>query len=732
MAIKSESVHDLELAAEQAYFDHALDRRELQRSKLAHVPEGAANPKAAVHLREAATSYMSKMRPPEDAVAFGRIDHDDAETWYIGYNAIKDADGARLVVNWQAQVAAPWYEATHDDPKGLRSRRRYETSGNTILDFDDVVFADLTERVARLVPEPEFKDALLSELSRSRTGSMGEIVQTIQAAQYEVIRSPLDQLLVLQGGPGTGKTVVGLHRVSWLLFNYREQLKASDVLVVGPNRTFVRYIRDVLPSIGDEDVRHADLRSLLTTQVLVGREEDDPVAKLKGDVRMCRLLERGLRDRVGIPERQALEIKFSGRTLAFPPNDIQKQVDRFARLTYAEGRRQLRQYVRDQLVRRLGDAAIPADVVDNFVDRIWPQLTPASFVQDLLGSEARLLRAGGDDFTAAEIRVLYRRASDRLAEEMWTDADVALLDEAEHLIHGSALQTYGHVVVDEAQDLSPMQLRMIARRAKTGSMTVLGDLAQSTGPWARDSWDDVVEHLRKEVPVRVDHLLFGYRVPRQIFQIAARVLTAAAPSVEAPEPVRDGPTEPQFLRASSDELVAKVVDAARSYAADGNMVGIICPTAIRVELERELVDRNVQWGGAADGSLDRAITVLAPAESKGLEFDAVVVAEPERIVSDDEKGYRLLYVSLTRTTRHLTVAHSGQSLIELVGSGRVGEVIDLTEGPSRHSESSKEPGTRLLESLAVPIVQQIRDVVRPELWHELLTIIEKELDDTGE
>jgi hypothetical protein len=235
---------------------------------------------------------------PRRAVAFGRIDTEDDEVYYVGYNAIWDDRSDILVVNWQAPVAQPYFGASTEVPMGLVRRRDFTvTEQNQITEFDDLVFAELAAQVAEL-EEPS--DALLKDLARTRTGEMLDIVRTIQAAQFAIVSAPLDQLLVVQGGPGTGKTAIALHRVSWLLFNHRQELKPADVLIVGPNRTFVRYIKGVLPSLGDRDV---DQRSLteLAPAVAIGRGESNEVARLKGDLRMVGLINRGLADRISVP-----------------------------------------------------------------------------------------------------------------------------------------------------------------------------------------------------------------------------------------------------------------------------------------------------------------------------------------------------------------------------------------------------------------------------------------------
>ncbi|WP_074317250.1 ATP-binding domain-containing protein [Micromonospora cremea] len=299
--------------------------------------------------------------------------------------------------------------------------------------------------------------------------------------------------------------------------------------------------------------------------------------------------------------------------------------------------------------------------LDPVMDRLWPSFTAASFLRELYGSRDRLMGAAGDEFTAREVSLLHRRPADRLSEETWSDADLAVLDETEHLINSGEAR-FTHIVVDEAQDLSPMQLRTIARRSANGSMTIVGDIAQSTGHWARDDWDEVLDHLPADLPQVREELRYGYRVPRQVFELAAQLLPLAAPTVQAPQIVRDGPAEPLVHRIDGDERAADAVRVAMGHAAHGRSVAIICPASGRPDTERELKAKDVAWRAASAGELGPGINVVGPQEAKGLEFDAVVVMEPEDIVAEDDRGHRLLYVALTRTTRYLDIVCVGDPL----------------------------------------------------------------------
>lgn len=735
---------ELERKAEQLYFDTALEHRERRREHVQHLPEAAAHKGAAQGLGKIAKDIVRELRGPAEAVAFGRIDFDegdaDEQTFYIGHNAIWDEDTTDiLVVNWRSEVATAYYEATHKDAKGVARKRSFFCEENTIADFDDVVFADLAARVAALgIAEPEPDDHLLNELARNRTGEMQEIVRTIQAAQYEIVRAPFDQLLVVQGGPGTGKTAVALHRVSWLLYN-QSGIGAQDVLVVGPNPTFVRYIRSVLPSLGDRDVRHVSIGDLGAVQVRLGRDEDRDVVMLKGDERMARLLDRGLRQRVRVPS-EGVAFGAGRSTVKVSGEELTTIVERLRARPYAAGRVGLREHLRALAGTEASDA------VESVLDRVWPNLTAPQFLQELLGSQNRLLEAAGDEFSAREVQVLYRQAAQRVSDEVWSMADVPLLDHAHSRISDDAGDRFGHIVVDEAQDLSPMQLAMVARRSSNGSMTVLGDVAQSTGPWARDNWSDVTAALAREgVEAKVEELEVGYRVPRPAFELAVAVLGDAAPGVRMPRVVREGP-EPKLVDVEEPEQLGDaVVAAARSFAGDGHLVGVVCPEALREVTVAGFRSSSVRIAEARKDGLGAAITVVSPVEAKGLEFDAVVVIEPTAIAAEDAHGRRQLFIALTRTTGHLAIVHA-EPFLDDTGDNLVPSIVNETEteaattigeatvgapvtGGKVPAPTGADPASR---AIAKHFVNEIRSLVREDQIDAVLRAIRDELDQGGD
>ena len=697
-----------ELAEEQAYFDRAEKHRERRRQDLDAAPAAAANPGAAQRLRNWVTG-RKEAQPGREAVAFGRIDNQERESLYLGTELIRDEDRDVLVVNWQAPAAAPYYQASIDDPHGLVRKRSYVCNGNTITDFADVVYGRV-EAELRALDGPDA--VLLSELDSARDGSMHDIVATIHAAQYELIRAPLDQVLVVAGGPGTGKTAVALHRVSWLLFNHRDRLGAADVLVVGPSPAFTRYVRTVLPELGDTAVAHADIGQL-APEVTRGRPEPEQVRRLKGDERMAGLLARALAARVGTPE-PAERMLFDGRFVTLAGAEVRSIVDacRDASGPYHESRELLRTRLAE-LARERGAPADPARLVpvENLVERLWPQFSAAAFLRGLLGSRRRLAAAAGADFTAGELALLQRRGADRLSREIWGDADLPLLDEVDALLNGVP-RRYRHIVVDEAQDLSPMQLRAIARRCATGSLTVVGDLAQSTGPWARDQWDDVLRHLPTTLPHAVSTLRYGYRVPRRVYALAAQLLPLAAPGLAPLTVVRDGPADPRIHRVEAMERPGWTVRVAAEHAAEGRFVGVVCPDSCRQEVIEALAANQVSWRGAGQGGpeqsgADAAVHLVSPQEAKGLEFDAAIVVEPAEIVAADERGHRMLFIALTRTTRFLDIVC-------------VGEPVPLSP-PEPAPPAPPPPGDpQQLQRLAQQVATAVAGAAPAPLWDEVL------------
>lgn len=664
-----------ELLREQKFFDLAKQHRDNQHTSWSLASASAGN---AVE-RRAYKNAMEKRKvaSPDDPVALTRIDYEDDTKLYIGKIAIFDENKDLLVVNWQAPAAAVANQASVRNPLGLRRKRIFDAPANRIASFEDIVFKALAEAVSELDDHSYTGDALLQSLKRKRGSEMTDIVKTIQAAQDSLVRAEKDQLLIIQGGPGTGKTAVALHRVSWLLFNYQEELPPEDVLVVGPNPTFTRYIRRVLPDLGDDDVVQQALQNLLSNEVQLTGVDSPAAASVKGSGRMSQVLQRALKQRIRLP---AADIRIQRRntvlTVAVPRDSISEVLKSLQFDSFADGRRRFRQRLVELCAPQLGNIRqvspeqfLDLGALDAEVEKIWPQITPQQFLRELLGSKERMKRAAEGLLAPEEMDLLYRRQAERALDEPWTMADLALLDEAQATMR-EAPRTYGHIVVDEAQDLSKMQLRAIRRRSKNGSMTVVGDIAQSTGPYSRDSWEDVAAILGHDVPANVTsqiaELEHGYRVPKQVFDVALPILQFAAPAVTPPRILRDVPYAPRFAGIENEVVAQEVARTVFTHSGRGRFVGVVAPVQLWPGLREAFRADDLQWSESTQGELSTAINLVTPEDAKGLEFDAVIVVDPASIL-EMPHGERLLYIALTRTTTHLDVIYPLGSLPAILG-----------------------------------------------------------------
>ncbi|PWR12673.1 hypothetical protein DKT69_23240 [Micromonospora sicca] len=661
-------------------------------------------------------------------MALGRI-VDAEDTLYIGHSSIRDADGTMLVINWKLGAAKPFFNASPQDPHGLISKRTFEFDGHNVVDFEETVFAALARQIEALdakADEPLQKGpdaALLRELNRKRSGEMREIVRTIQAAQYDLITAPMDQVLVIQGGPGTGKTAILMHRVSWLLFNNQSRLPAHEVLVVGPNTTFTRYIKGLLPSLGDHDVKHLSINRLAPA-VPIGRTDTPEAARLKGEARLSKLLRIALATRINPPSSAMLTtVRGNNRQVRL---DLEKVTEAFNSTLRQQGpynvrRRSLRDRVKTLIQhadRRLTPSALGTAAAD-LTDRIWPRLAATDLVGELFAAPDRLKTPASEDFNAEELALLHRGSRKGPGDETWSEADLALLDEADALLNGTP-QRYGLIVVDEAQDLSAMQLRSIARRSSSGAITLVGDIAQSTGAAARDNWSDVLAHLPRKHPHQVEDLKYGYRVPRQVYEFAAPLLATAAPGVAQPTVVRDAPADPGRHHVTPARRAAATVEIAQAHAGKGRFVGIVCAESCRQELEQALTEQEVAWMDADQGELGSSINVVSPRGAKGLEFDSVIVVEPAHIAREDPRGERLLYIALTRTTKFLDVVYADPNVppLDLPNQAPVLEPAESAELPAstpvirpRLARSGPSQADPLVEPIAQALAQEFQETV---------------------
>jgi DNA helicase IV len=662
---------DPELAREQDHVDLAYRHLDRMRERAVHLLAAApADPDLQATLKRRIFQLTDTSRP----LCFGRIDTDSGESWHIGRRHVEDEDADPVVVEWRAPVAVPFYRATIDEPMGLEMRRQFVLEGRTIVQMADDLFGEDAAARAAEGPQVRGRDALLAELDRARTGQMLDIVATIQAEQDVVIRAPMDGLLCVQGGPGTGKTAIGLHRAAYLLYG-NEQLARAGVLVLGPNRTFLRYIAQVLPSLGEEAVVQTTLVDLVP-DAPVRAADTRAAARLKGDARMAEVLRRALLARRR-PDRvdADVEVRHDLTRVRVERSAIREIYETVAarRLPYAAGRTTLRDLLARAVYERYAGRAA-AGLAEGFqsvyrsmttsapfrdlVDVLWPSVSPPQLVREVLSNKARLAEAAEGLLDAEEQALLLRKAGRSLRAEPWTEADGPLVDEAVELIDGR-LRTYGYAVVDEAQDWSPMQARMLARRVPTGALTILGDIAQGTGVWARDSWDDLLQWLPARHGVRHEELRLGYRAPGRVLEVASRLLPSIAGHLRPTESIRPGRSDPRFVATTAAALAATVTSEATSLATEWASVAVIVPTALHDDVEAALAEATgVDVGDAEREGLDHRVTVVPALAAKGLEFDAVVVVEPAAIAEDAPRGLRLLYIALTRPTQHLSVVHA--------------------------------------------------------------------------
>jgi DNA helicase IV len=702
--------HHPDLADEQAYIDHAyecLDRSRAAAWRLRDLNEADLGGTFQARFErnafdEALLKRLGDLDLGAAALVFGRIDRhavaddgqrllgDDIESYHIGRLAVADDDSEPVVVDWRAPVAEPFYRATGRDPMGLARRRHFAVEGRRLLGIEDELFGAGHLGVGHddgLAESPSSGlrgySTLIAAIEKGRTGTLGDIVATIQAEQDEIIRSSQGGVLVVQGGPGTGKTVVALHRAAYLLYTHRFPLEDQGVLVIGPNRVFLRYIEQVLPSLGESGVDQVVLADLVPGVLFAGRDDpgDSPLAaRIKGDSRMSDVIDRAVADRER-PLRSDLVVPFRSGFVRLRADEtvrIVKQARRRFRRHNAA-----RRWVEGEVWAAMaatwrGDEVTPREIradvrglpdVREALERMWPLLTPAQLLHDLFGSMALLRLAAGDVLDEREYKALYRPRSESVADVRWTPADVALLDDAREVLgpkpgkHGKVdetdeIRTFGHIVIDEVQDLTPMQLKMADRRSLNGSMTVVGDLAQATGPLAPDDWDDVLRYLPDRKQPRVIGLSVGYRIPSQIMELANRVMAVATPGLRAPVSVRVGEVPPRLCRV--DELIAGVVDEVRALRSEvtGGSVAVVAPDDVCDPISDALTAAGLEHGRAVVTGLDQSLTVVPVSVIKGLELDAVVVVEPSRIVADHPHGMRALYVALTRSTQRLSVVHT--------------------------------------------------------------------------
>ncbi|MFE9683094.1 HelD family protein [Streptomyces sp. NPDC006285] len=603
---------------------------------------------------------------------FGRLDYlhspgaeraegADGERFYIGRRHVHDASGDPMVIDWRAPVSQPFYRASRKSPMDIALRRRFGYTGGDLTAYEDEHLSDPAEAAAT-------SKLLQQEIERPRVGPMRDIVATIQPEQDEIVRSGLGGTVCVQGGPGTGKTAVGLHRVAYLLYAHRDRLARTGTLVIGPNASFLHYIEQVLPALGELEVRQATVDDLVA-HVEVRGTDGAPAAVIKGDARMAEVLRRAVRAHVTPPAEPVVVVRGSRRwrVPAYELTDIvQELLDRDIR--YGAAREALPQRIAHAVLvqmERSGEA--PDDRVQDAVARnpavkaavkaIWPPVDPAKLVFRLLSDAEFLSRHAEGVLTEEEQDTIRWAKPVRSAKSAkWSAADAVLIDEATDLVQRT--HSLGHVVLDEAQDLSPMQYRAVGRRCTTGSATVLGDLAQGTTPWATRSWEEALAHLGKPEAV-VEELTAGFRVPTDVITYASRLLPHIAPGLAPVASVRENPG---FFEVRAAGSAGEVVAACGELLAHEGSVGLIAADARVPVLAAALAEAGLPYLAPGEETTLAARLTLVPASlAKGLEYDYVVLDEPGAVVSgepDERTGLRRLYVALTRAVSGLIVTHA--------------------------------------------------------------------------
>ncbi|MEU6160052.1 ATP-binding domain-containing protein [Streptomyces sp. NPDC047130] len=581
--------------------------------------------------------------------------------FYIGRRHVHDADGDPMVIDWRAPVSQAFYRGSRKDPMDIGLRRRFGYTGGELTAYEDEHLTDPAEAetTSRLLQQ---------EIEKPRVGPMRDIVATIQPEQDEIVRAGLGGTVCVQGGPGTGKTAVGLHRVAYLLYAYRDRLARTGTLVVGPNRSFLHYIEQVLPALGELEVKQATVDDLVA-HVEVRGVDEPATALLKGDVRMAEVLRRAVRSHVTLPDEAVVVVRGS-RRWRVPAYELEEIVQELlARdIRYGAAREALPQRIAHAvLVRMEQSGEAPDDRVQDAVARnaavkaavkaIWPPVDPAKLVLRLL-SDPEFLAAQSEGVLDEDERklLLWTRPARSARSAKWSAADAVLIDEAADLVRRTP--SLGHVVLDEAQDLSPMQYRAVGRRCTTGSATVLGDLAQGTTPWATRTWEEALRHLGKPDGV-IEELTAGFRVPTDVITYASRLLPHIAPGLTPVASVRENPGFFEIRRVDAAEAV---VAACGELLRNEGSVGLIAADARVPVLAEALAAAGVGYLSPGEETTVSTRLTLVPASlAKGLEYDYVVLDEPAAVVDgepDERTGLRRLYVALTRAVSGLLVTHT--------------------------------------------------------------------------
>ncbi|ALO67511.1 AAA family ATPase [Arthrobacter alpinus] len=737
-------MYDDELAHERSYVDGLYGRLdELRVEKVEQLAEVRQAKSMGTHQNRSerdafATLYenrLAQLNAVDDRLVFGRLDLDDGQARYIGRIGLLSQDLRQLLIDWRAPEAGTFYQATAFERMGVRRRRHLLLKGRTVKAIEDDVL-DHTMLVHGEHVQGE--GALLAALNSKRTGRMSDIVGTIQAEQDRIIRSPLSGALVVQGGPGTGKTAVALHRAAYLLYTHRERLQSSGVLLVGPSNAFMKYIERVLPSLGETGVVMASVGNLFPGVQAVASETAE-TAELKGRLDMVRVVANAVANRQRVPEGD-VRLDVEGTRLVLTVRQVRRARERaqatglphnearvgFVKTLLRELTEQLREHIESAGAGNNADRSYLAEDVRSsrdvrvMLNLCWMPMTAAQLVDDMF-SKPEILRAVTPNLSDAQRSLLLRSPG-----SPWSESDVPLLDEAAELLGEmdasggraqasvesqrkrdlvnaekaiynvnqlledsgvdgmltaeqladfnvvqAASQTsaeraltdrnwaYGHVVIDEAQELSPMQWRVLIRRCPVKSFTIVGDIAQTSSASGATSWHQALSPFLGE-RWNVEELTVNYRTPMQIAEAAVRMANAAGQVVSAPKAVRDGEWEPLVDRVAAAEVVAQVVAVMpeETAAVGGGLVAVIAPPSMVAETTAALRAVYGSRIGHGAGSLDQDIVVIDPHEAKGLEFDGVIIVEPAALLAGAHGRVGDLYVAMTRPTQRLRLITS--------------------------------------------------------------------------
>ncbi len=679
-----------EFIDDQTHFDNCVISREIMRKDISKWVASASGPKSNMtRVYEESQRILSKMDPKNATVAFGKIKDKNNEEIYIGRQFISDADKNILVVEWQRPAASPYYKATQSNPLNIILKREIFSEKNIIYKINDTLFGKKVQKtpaVLKSVPQniadTDSDDSISAKFDSKRTGEIAEIIQTIDPSQYGLIELPLNHGLIIQGGPGTGKSVVALHRISWLLYNFVSELKSSEILVIGPNKNFISYIENLLPTLGNQNIEYLEV-SNLGTKVKHNLTENIKESKIKGDKKMLNLLRNALLCKIKNLESDLIINKFYDiddqreldEDLVISAELINDKINNILSTNnYSNAVDSFKSWLELELIKRFKaktsqdlNYQIQKKLLNDFVKKHLPNFKSTQVLSNLLSSRDYLLEAAAfstktsESFSPIELNYLYRKSSKKNKKD-FSQSDIPLIDTLETILNGPR-KKYRHLVVDEAQDLSPMQLLSIWRRINEQSFTIVGDLAQSTGSWSRNSWDDVKEILAHNVNVKIENLEFGYRIPKEILDFVQPLFETLNLNIPYPKSVKSGFEKPKTKLVNFEEnWFSDLEEDLIKYINLDQLTAVISTDEMLDLIENGFKKSKIKFSRGSISPTRSKITLMTPDQVKGLEFEAVFVIDPKSIVESSSFGSKLLFVALTRSTRHLVVIHNGDSM----------------------------------------------------------------------